>query len=176
MQLEESEHEMTQQASGGGGGDPTQGRNERADAEATTTMTNDESALLLTQLPSQSNGGDLLRGELWATQGNVRDAVRAAEAEWRGLDPEASPLAPMDRGREFFGTRYVMLACVERSLERRGVEPFLVRMELQSIIRYVASLERDCEEWCAYHFPFMPEDAGPRTRPHLERLAEQANL
>ena len=71
---------------------------------------------------------------------------------------------------------YVMLACVERSLERRGVEPFLVRMELQSIIRYVASLERDCEEWCAYHFPCMPEDAGPRTRPHLERLAEQANL
>ena len=165
--------DMTQEA---GGGDPTQGRNERADAEATTTMTNDESALLLTQLPSQSNGGDLLRGELWATQGNVRDAVRAAEAEWRGLDPEAPLLAPMDRGREFFGTRYVMLACVERSLERRGVEPFLVRMELQSIIRYVASLERDCEEWCAYHFPFMPEDADPRTRPHLVRLAEQAGL
>ena len=82
----------------------------------------------------------------------------------------------MDRRREFFGTRYAMCACVERSLERRGVEPFLVRMELQSIIRYVASLERDCEEWCAYHFPCMPEDAGPRTRPHLERLAEQANL
>ena len=108
--------DMTQEA-GGGGGDPTQGRNERADAEATTTMTNDESALLLTQLPSQSNGGDLLRGELWATQGTVRDAVRAAEAEWRGLDPEASP-PPMDHGREFFGTRYVMCACVERSLER----------------------------------------------------------
>ena len=104
----------TQEA--GGGGDPTQGRNERADAEATTTMTNDESALLLTQLPSQSNGGDLLRGELWATQGNVRDAVRAAEAEWRGLDPEASPPQPMKKTREFFGTRYVMLACVERSL------------------------------------------------------------
>jgi len=97
MQLEESEHEMTQQASGGGGGDPTQGRNERADAEATTTMTNDESALLLTQLPSQGNGGDLLQGELWATQGNVRDAVRAAEAEWRGLDPEASPPPPMEK-------------------------------------------------------------------------------
>ena len=109
-------------------------------------------------------------------KGNVRDAVRAAEAEWRGLDPEASPLEPMEKMREFFGTRYVMLACVERSLERRGVEPFLVRMELQSIIRYVAALERNGVEWCAYHFPFMPEDAGPRTRPHLERLAEQANL
>ena len=165
--------DMTQEA-GGGGGDPTQGRNERADAEATTT-TNDETALLLTQLPSQSNGGDLLRGELWATQGNVRDAVRAAEAEWRGLDPEASP-PPMKKTREFFGTRYVMCACVERSLERRGVDPFLVRMELQSIIRYVASLERDGEEWCAYHFPFMPEDVDRTTRPHLLRLSQVLNF
>jgi hypothetical protein len=178
MQPEESEHEMTQQASGGGGGVPTQGTNERANAEATTTTTYESEPPLASDNPSAlpSNAGALLPGELWGTQGLVRDAVRAAEAEWRGLDPEAPLLAPMDRGREFFGTRYVMLACVERSLERRGVEPFLVRMELQSIIRYVASLERDCEEWCAYHFPFMPEDAGPRTRPHLERLAEQANL
>ena len=176
MQLEESEHEMTQQASGGG--DPTQGTNERANAEATTTTTYESEPPLASDNPSAlpSNAGALLPGELWGTQGLVRDAVRAAEAEWRGLDPEASPLAPMEKTREFFGTRYVMLACVERSLERRGVEPFLVRMELQSIIRYVASLERDCEEWCAYHFPCMPEDAGPRTRPHLERLAEQANL
>ena len=114
--------------------------------------------------------------ELWGTQGVVRDAVRAVEAEWRGLDPEAPLLPPMDRGMEFFGTRAVMCACVERSLERRGVEPFLVRMEVQSIIRYVACLERDGEEWCAYHFPFMPEDVDPRTRPHLVRLAEREGL
>ena len=78
----------------------------------------------------------------------------------------------MKKTREFFGTRYVMCACVERSLERRGVDPFLVRMELQSIIRYVASLERDGEEWCAYHFPFMPEDVDRTTRPHLLRLSQ----
>ena len=135
-----------------------------------------ESAALPSQLPSQSRGA-LLPGELWATQGNVRDAVRAAEVGWRGWDPEAPPLLlSMDRGREFFGTRYVMCACVERSLARRGVEPFLVRMEVQSIIRYVASLERDGEEWCAYHFPFMPEDVDPEIRPHLVRLAEQAGM
>ena len=78
----------------------------------------------------------------------------------------------MKKTREFFGTRYVMLACVERSLERRGVEPFLVRMELQSIIRYVAALERNGVEWCAYHFPFMPEDVDRTTRPHLLRLSQ----
>ena len=52
------------------------------------------------------------------------------------------------------------------------LEPFLVRMELQSIIRYVASLERDDVEWCAYHFPFMPEDVDRATRPHLLRLSQ----
>ena len=179
MQLEESEHEMTQQASGGSGGDPTQGRNERANAEATTTTTYEsEPPLPSSNNPSAlpSNAGELLPGELWGTQGVVRDAVRAAEAEWRGLDPEAPLLPPMDRWMEFFGTRAVMLTCVERSLERRAVEPFLVRMEVQSIIRYVASLQRDGEEWCAYHFPFMPEDVDPGTRPHLVRLAEQAGL
>ena len=180
MQLEESEPEMTQQASGGSGGDPTQGRNERANAEATTTTTYESEPPLPSSnnpsaLPS-SNAGELLPGELWGTQGVVRDAVRAAEAEWRGLDPEAPLLPPMDRWMEFFGTRAVMLTCVERSLERRAVEPFLVRMEVQSIIRYVASLQRDGEEWCAYHFPFMPEDVDPGTRPHLVRLAEQAGL
>ena len=160
--------DMTLEA-GGGGGDPTQGTNERADAEATTTA-NDESAIPPSQLPSQSNGDALLRGELWATQGNVRDALRAAEAEWRGLDPASPP--PLEKTREFFGTRYVMCECVKRSLERRGVEPFLVRMELQSIIRYVASLERNGEEWCAYYFPFMPEDVDSTTRPHLLRLSQ----
>ena len=62
--------------------------------------------------------------------------------------------------------------CGAQRLERRGVEPFLVRMELQSIIRYVGSLERDSEEWCAYYFPFMPEDVDSVTRPHLLRLSQ----
>jgi hypothetical protein len=169
------EHMMTQQASGG---DPTQGINERANAEATTTTTYEsEPPLPSSNNPSAlpSNAGELLPGELWGTQGFVRDALRAAEAERCGLDPEASP-PQMEKMREFFGTRYVMSECVKRSLERRGVEPFLVRMELQSIIRYVASLERNGQEWCAYYFPFMPEDVDLPTRPHLVRLAEQAGL
>jgi hypothetical protein len=169
MQLEESEQHAS-------GGDPTQGTNERADAEASTSTTTNESEPPLPSNNPSNAAGELLPGELWGTQGVVRDAVRAAEAEWRGLDPEAPLLPPMDHGMEFFGTRAVMCACVERSLERRGVEPFLVRMEVQSIIRYVACLERDGEEWCAYHFPFMPEDVDPQTRPHLVRLAEREGL
>ena len=94
----------------------------------------------------------------WAGSGS---AVASTHGPWDGV---------------LWDTRCEMCACVERSLERRGVEPFLVRMEVQSIIRYVACLERDGEEWCAYHFPFMPEDVDPQTRPHLVRLAEREGL
>ena len=96
------EHMMTQQASGG---DPTQGINERANAEATTTTTYESEPPLPSNNPSAlpSNAGELLPGELWGTQGLVRDAVRAAEVEWRGLDPGEPLLPPMDRGRESSG-------------------------------------------------------------------------
>ena len=65
MQPEESEHEMTQQASGGGGGVPTQGTNERANAEATTTTTYESEPPLASDNPSAlpSNTGALLPGE-----------------------------------------------------------------------------------------------------------------
>ena len=44
-------------------------------------------------------------------------------------------------------------------------------MEIQAILRYIATLERNGSEWNAYYFPFMPEDVDVGTRPHLVRRA-----
>ena len=107
-------------------------------------------------------------GELWVTQGAIRDAVRAAEAVWRGLDPAVPFVPPSDwRWSEFFAVRNVLCDCLQGSLARRELDQFEVRMEIQSIIQYIASLERGGDEWCAYYLPFLPDDVDHRTRPHL---------